>query len=270
MSTKHVTKQRKLADSSKEARLSDSEDPSHDQESSLAKPMQVEEKRLKVNSAKLWMDAVEAALTSSKNKDNPDTMNIVLATVKDGQPYARYHVHRGFVKDLQDLDTEYLYTTTDLRMPKVEQIESSASSPSGGAPGEYVFWMSGSGDQIRVRGYIHLYPCPFSKTSSVEALIPGLDWEAKREQEWAGLSSHLRASFQRPKPGSEWPEGKEYTFNERLEVGGEGEKEAYERFALVVFEPTICDRSQQNAKPPLRHCWTREDNGNWKESKLAP
>ena len=44
--------------------------------------------------------------------------NIVLATVKDGQPHARYHVHRGFVRDLAGLDTEYLYTTTDLRMPK--------------------------------------------------------------------------------------------------------------------------------------------------------
>jgi hypothetical protein len=46
------------------------------------------------------------------------SVNIVLATVKDGQPYARYHVHRGFVVDAQGLDTEYLYTTTDLEMPK--------------------------------------------------------------------------------------------------------------------------------------------------------
>lgn len=83
-------------------------------------------------------------------------VNIVLATVKDGQPYARYHIHRGFVADAQGLDTEYLYTTTDLEMPKgllptgsyshfhptdlnvtVDQIKASATS-GGGAPAEYL------------------------------------------------------------------------------------------------------------------------------------
>lgn len=51
----------------------------------------------------------------------------------------------------------------------------------------------------------------------------------KRQREWAGLSSHLRASFLRPKPGSVWPKGKKYEFKERLEVGAKGEAEAYKR-----------------------------------------
>jgi hypothetical protein len=46
--------------------------------------------------------------------------NIVLATASDGQPFARYHIHRGFVKDSMDEETGLLYTTTDMAMPKGE------------------------------------------------------------------------------------------------------------------------------------------------------
>lgn len=45
--------------------------------------------------------------------------NIVLATSSNGQPFARYHIHRGFVKDGDDQEVGLLYTTTDMTMPKV-------------------------------------------------------------------------------------------------------------------------------------------------------
>lgn len=45
--------------------------------------------------------------------------NIVLATVEGKQPRARYHVHRGFVKD-GEKDLPLLLTTTDKLMPKGE------------------------------------------------------------------------------------------------------------------------------------------------------
>lgn len=60
------------------------------------------------------------------------TENIVLATVDgQGQPYARYHVHRGFVQMEKGEAQPYLLTTTDLKMPKSES-GTSKSSPSWG------------------------------------------------------------------------------------------------------------------------------------------
>ncbi|KAL8292643.1 hypothetical protein RQP46_001255 [Phenoliferia psychrophenolica] len=152
------------------------------------------------------MRIISDTLSHSKNQDNPDTSNIVLSTVSE-----------------------------------VSQIESNPK-------GEYIFWTSGSGDQIRCRGFIHLFPSPSQSDSptSIETLLPGVDFEMKREKEWQGLGASLRASFLRPTPGSVWPKGKKYEFKERLEIGDEGESEAYERFALVVFECVVVDRSQTN------------------------
>lgn len=48
-----------------------------------------------------------------------DSENIVLATSSSGQPFARYHIHRGFVKDKNEKEVGLLYTTTDMAMPKV-------------------------------------------------------------------------------------------------------------------------------------------------------
>lgn len=155
----------------------------------------------------------------------------------------------------------------------------------------YLFWASGTGDQIRIRGNVHLYlPGKPASEQSVGALLPDLDWEAYRIKQWKALSSHLRASFLRPTPGSTWPKDKVEEFVERLEVGGEGEDKALERFSLVVFEPKVVDRSQQNvsarsspvrpcadqtldesqATPPYRDTWTKQEDGSWAEQKVAP
>lgn len=45
----------------------------------------------------------------------------MLATVQDGQPYARFHVHRGYLKDKQGTELPLLVSTTDAAMPKGKQ-----------------------------------------------------------------------------------------------------------------------------------------------------
>ncbi|SGY89745.1 BQ5605_C039g11766 [Microbotryum silenes-dioicae] len=201
--------------------------------------------------------------------------NIVVSTVKDGQPYARYHVFRGFVPSPgSKQDSELLLTTTDATMPKVDQIESSSNS-TGGAPSEIIFWTSPTGDQIRLRGLIYLYLPPSTRNSSdsrqpIQDRFPDFDFEALRQEQWKSLSGHLRASFLRPKPGSEWPKDKKYEFQERLGLGEEGEDEAMKRFSLVVFEPAVVDHAKENSQPPVRYVWTKQADGSWEETQVAP
>jgi len=209
------------------------------------------------------------------NKEFLDAKNIVLATASDGQPFARYHIHRGFVKDSKQEETGLLYTTTDMAMPKVSQILSSNTSR-GGSPCEYVFWTSPTGDMLRYRGLLHLLAPPTSSVQSpsltrLEALLPGFDWEAFRVRVWKKeMSAHLRATFLNPAPGSNWPEGGEEEMKEKLDVGDEGEERALERFAVLVVEPEVLDWSRTNEKPPVRQVFERDEAGNWLGRKVAP
>ncbi|KDE06237.1 hypothetical protein MVLG_03396 [Microbotryum lychnidis-dioicae p1A1 Lamole] len=222
-----------------------------------------------------WIERIHQVLNHEKNKDFLDAQNIVVSTVKDGQPYARYHVFRGFVPSPgSKQDSELLLTTTDATMPKVDQIESSSNS-TGGAPSEIIFWTSPTGDQIRLRGLIYLYLPPSTRNSSdsrqpIQDRFPDFDFEALRQEQWKSLSGHLRASFLRPKPGSEWPKDKKYEFQERLGLGEEGEDEAMKRFSLVVFEPAVVDHAKENSQPPVRYVWTKQADGSWEETQVAP
>ncbi|SCZ96503.1 BZ3500_MvSof-1268-A1-R1_Chr8-2g10242 [Microbotryum saponariae] len=220
-------------------------------------------------------DRPSRRLIGDLNSGTAHAENIVVSTVKDGQPYARYHVFRGFVPSPgSKQDSELLLTTTDAIMPKVDQIQSSSNS-TGGAPSEIIFWTSPTGDQIRLRGLIYLYLPPSTQNSSdsrqpIQERFPEFDFEALRQEQWKSLSGHLRASFLRPKPGSEWPKDKKFDFQERLGVGEEGEEEALKRFSLVVFEPTFVDHSEQNAQPPVRYVWTKQADGSWEDTQVAP
>lgn len=126
------------------------------------------------------------------------------------------------------------------------QIESSAVGDKAGSPAEYVFWMSPTGDQIRVQGLVHLYtPSSPAEEQSVSTLVPDFDWEAFRLEQWKELSGHLRATFLHKAPGE--PVDEEFEDGpEKLDTGAEGEDDALKRFCLVVMEPTKVDWSSQN------------------------
>lgn len=126
------------------------------------------------------------------------------------------------------------------------QIEASAKSKATGSPSEYVFWASPTGDQIRVRGLVHLYtPASPASEQSVASLLPDFDWEALRLEQWKGLSSHLRATFVHQAPGKPVSDDHEEEV-EKMEVGDKKEAAALDRFCLVIFEPKKVDWSQQN------------------------
>ncbi|KAK4053134.1 hypothetical protein OIV83_001869 [Microbotryomycetes sp. JL201] len=223
-----------------------------------------------------WMKVVNDALEHKDNKEDINTRNIVLATVQDGQPFARFHVHRGFVKDRSGEEHPLLVTTTDMAMPKVEQIKSSSAGPKKGSPGEYVFWMSPTGDQIRIRGQIHLYePTTPISSQSVSTLdvtsSKDFDWEEFRKDVWQNkMSGHLRASYLNTPPGKPVDEDFKEPSKERIDPDEQPEaEEALKRFALVIFDPTVVDWSQQNAKPPVRRTWTRVEKDTWKEQRVA-
>ena len=137
------------------------------------------------------------------------------------------------------------------RFPTVEQIRSSERE-GGGSPCEYLFWTSPTGDHVRLRGLLHLITpstpsSPFVPSPRLEALLPSHDWEGFRSSSWENeMSAHLRATFLNPPPGSDWPEGGEKELHERVEVGDEGEKEAKERFAVLVVEVEVVDWSETN------------------------
>lgn len=76
-------------------------------------------------------------------------------------------------------------------MQKVHHIEQSTSSIPGGAPFEAVYWTSGTGDQLRVRGRVHLFPS--TSAAPPTGLLPSAthSFEAERKKQFNNVRSSI-------------------------------------------------------------------------------
>jgi pyridoxamine 5'-phosphate oxidase len=176
-----------------------------------------------------------------------------------------------------------LLTTTDVRTPKVEQITQNSTV-------HIAWWIEGSQDQFRISGTASVVPAvshplykkfdPMQGLALVELTKEGIDWQEKRREVFNGMSSHMKASWCRPPPGSvmkggyeeakKWP-----TSIPKLgEAENEGDRKNQEialgNFALVLVEPYFVDWVQLGVVPNQRTTFTRVGKGEWVEEIVVP
>lgn len=206
-------------------------------------------------------------------KDNftADIVVYTLATVEDGMPRARTVVHRGFF--MHDPARPLLYTNTDVRTPKVQQLHASPAS-------EAVFYFPETHSQMRITARTHVLPAP-SHPWRVHFPAPHLsaggttpiDWDERRLHAFYAISPVRRASFASlAVPGTPL-DGEEEQTPLGTDAGTAEESQRLQRaldhFALVVLEPLAVDYLQLSS-PMRRSVWHRTDNGEWEESAVAP
>ncbi|GKZ23156.1 hypothetical protein AbraIFM66951_002093 [Aspergillus brasiliensis] len=170
--------------------------------------------------------------------------------------------HIGLNPDIYE--SEMIALTTDKRMEKVQELESS------GGVVEAVFWLREVGNQWRVRG---------------KGVIIGDDIQGEKEREARGFVERgLRrkenigkgdgdGSFKNPPPGtprSQQPENPELKLGQKVE--DLKDKVARENFRVVVIRPEEVERLDINdPSNPIRTRWTAvRDGEEWEEVDLWP
>lgn len=205
------------------------------------------------------------------------------------QPHVRSHIIRTFINaPNNDPALPVLVTTTDIRTPKVSQIVINPHV-------ELAWWIDGTKEQYRLSGKGYIVPKPggdlyqqflsasaaADRTSGIWALRmeEGFDWETKRVEIFKSLSSHMRASWCRPVPGSKLEGGEDEakkwpaTVDEPGPDAPEEEKRNWEtalgRFALIIVDPSFVDYVELGVVPNRRWKFWRTE-GRWEEEAVVP
>jgi pyridoxamine 5'-phosphate oxidase len=168
-----------------------------------------------------------------------------------------------------------LQTTTDIRSPKTDQIESRPESI------EVAWWLPKSNIQYRLTCTAYLLPHPFHPLWTgfpAWMLGPNVDWEHERLKAYDALPGVLRAKFCHPIPGSrlenpedanKWPK----ELPKRAEAADGKEKgqvdTALKNFAVLLLEPREVDVLELAPDPNLRTKYVKVDGG-WTEESVVP
>ncbi|KDN52920.1 hypothetical protein K437DRAFT_266126 [Tilletiaria anomala UBC 951] len=186
-----------------------------------------------------WKELITQTTVAHRTKEEGSVLYYVLSTVNLGpsiRPQARYVVHRGFVNEQRSKTTESgvepaqadygmntcLLTTTDIRSPKAQQILKQQQQE-GEAHVEIAWWMEKAQLQFRLACTAHLLPHADNEhymgfdgsklvppPASLSSKRPtSFDWAFERSRIFEKMSLGLLASFARPTPGSEHPNGNE-------------------------------------------------------------
>ncbi|AXA48085.1 pyridoxamine 5'-phosphate oxidase [Malassezia restricta] len=178
------------------------------------------------------------------------------------EPRVRYVIHRGFVNETNDPESECLIFTTDVRSGKASDI---AMRPS--APVEIAWYISQERIQFRIRGSAHVLSAPTHEwrlgfpAAQLEQRGTRLDWDQERERIWRTLSPKMRGSFFGPTPG------KPLTSSE-IQPPVESVENIPESFALVIIEPHHVD--MLDLKSAQRTLYERHTSGVWESQLVAP
>ncbi|OJJ76984.1 hypothetical protein ASPBRDRAFT_112346 [Aspergillus brasiliensis CBS 101740] len=193
--------------------------------------------------------------------------------------------HIGLNPDIYE--SEMIALTTDKRMEKVQELESS------GGVVEAVFWLREVGNQWRVRGKGVIIGDDIQGEKEREArgfVERGLrrkdttttgdgdgdgewNWDRQVDMYFANHSPGMRGSFKNPPPGtprSQQPENPELKLGQKVE--DLKDKVARENFRVVVIRPEEVERLDINdPSNPIRTRWTAvRDGEEWEEVDLWP
>ena len=218
-----------------------------------------------------------------------------LATIdKIPIPRVRSLVFRKFLVKQNKPSLPLLLTSTDIRTPKVAQLVTNPTA-------ELAWWIEAKQQQYRITADVYLVPnLEHSLRSNFEhalsgsqdgtglALFKDEDWESQRLQMFKNMSSHMKASWCRPVPGSplkggedeakNWPEVVEDPSedkdlpHEKYDELLRNWKMAVSNFALVVIDPIEVDFVDMGVVPNRRTRFFKssENNGLWSEEELVP
>ncbi|KAK7040224.1 hypothetical protein VNI00_010030 [Paramarasmius palmivorus] len=193
-------------------------------------------------------------------------------------PEVRSHIFREFVDGSSNARV-LLVTSTDTRTPKVKQILSNSRV-------QVHWYIEGTKQQWRISGIAKVFGSPEAKNARTwDGEDSETDWETKRLAIFKRLSSHMRASWCRPPPGSlltnpeeemkKWPsrvdipgEEPDDSDEEQKKKNKENWDTAFSRFALVVIDSTGVDYLDMGIVPNRRWRFRRED-GDWKETEIV-
>ncbi|GAQ42916.1 hypothetical protein AtubIFM56815_008566 [Aspergillus tubingensis] len=190
--------------------------------------------------------------------------------------------HIGLNPDIYE--SEMLALTTDKRMEKVKELESS------GGVVEAVFWLREVGNMWRVRGRACIIGDPRGDGDEKERVGRGFvekglrkvredregegwSWERQVDMYFANHSPGMRGTFKNPPPGtprSQDPGHPELKLGQKVE--DLKDKVARENFRVVVIRPEEVERLDVNdPSNPIRTRWTAvRDGEEWEEVDLWP
>ncbi|KAG2153566.1 pyridoxamine 5'-phosphate oxidase-domain-containing protein [Suillus bovinus] len=228
-----------------------------------------------------WHNALKLALQSEEGVKN--VFQLATTNANNTAPHVRSHIIRDHIIHPYFPSLPLLLTTTDIRTPKVTQIESNPNHRV-----EALFWIKATNEQFRVSGRAAIYPSPeLQENKGIEGVgevydafrSQGWDWERERQRQFDNVGAHMRASWCRPVPGSPM---ESYSDAEKWPVkvakpGEEGyDAKNYEQargnFALVLIDPIEVDYIELGVMPNRRTKFVKQDSGDerWKEVILVP
>jgi hypothetical protein len=209
-------------------------------------------------------------------------------------PHVRSLIFRKFLIKQSTPSLPLLLSTTDIRTPKVSQLVANPAA-------ELAWWIVGTQQQYRIIANVYPVPNPkhplcshfeqalsHAQDGTGLALFRDDDWESQRLQTFKSMSSHMKASWCRPIPGSplkggqeeakKWPETledpsehkdlPEEKYNELLQNWNQ----ALANFALVVIDPVEVDLVELGVVPNRRTRFFKPpgNHGIWHEEELVP
>jgi len=232
-----------------------------------------------------WKPIIEDAITKHKHSVVIQIATISVSQFGTSSPHVRSHIFRSFISPSSLPSRPFLLTTTDVRTPKIAQIDRNPNV-------EVAWWIPGTQEQFRIAGWATSIPSPTHP--SYDELGIGLghaigfsgfreenfDWEAKRKEVFNDMNGAMKASWCRPIPGSplkspddakSWPTelpklGEAKTDEERKNL-----EKALKNFALIVIEPSEVDYIELGVNPNrrTRFIWKGKE-AEWSEEMVVP
>ncbi|KAK7464365.1 hypothetical protein VKT23_006532 [Stygiomarasmius scandens] len=246
-----------------------------------------------MTTAPRWKTAISNALEKS-SKSNVIQLATIDANSTGPIPKVRSLIFRSFLTPSGSASQPLLLSSTDIRTQKVQQLNTNHKL-------ELAWWIEGTQEQFRVSGIGCVVPAredesyeiferfvqstrSGTSTSSggLAALVrENFDWEKKRVEVFKTMSSHMKASWCRPVPGSPLiggeDEAKKWPKTVEEPKDGDGDEEnrrnwetALRNFALVLVDPTEVDYVELGVIPNKRTKFWRTEEGQWEEMALVP
>ncbi|TFK24253.1 hypothetical protein FA15DRAFT_592657 [Coprinopsis marcescibilis] len=259
----------------------------------------------------IQMSTLDTSPTSPPNTSSPSPATTT-PTKPPPQVRVRSLIIRSFLTLPTHPSTPLLLSSTDIRTPKVSQITTTPQI-------ELAWWIDGTKQQFRITGRAVVVPSPTQtqayrqfqlvslpqKEKSGKGRGPGggeasrfgvasvqvgegggkaeegFDWEKKRVEVFKSMSSHMKATWCRPTPGTplsahggpdaakKWP----VKIEEPTESSSEEDKRNWEtalnNFALLVIEPSYVDFVDLGVVPNRRFEFVEVGEGKWEETELV-
>lgn len=189
-----------------------------------------------------WRSPLGRAL--HRNRSQPHSRYVQLATLADGRPSNRTVVFRGFYDG-----SNTLMFVTDTRSAKVADL-----SP--GAWGELCWYFTQTREQFRLAGAITLVTADTVHWGLIQA----------RQHRWEALSAASRQSFYWPPPGDLRAEDTAFA----IPAEAVAVSTPPPTFGLVLLQPDWVDHLELRGNPQTRTQYQRQTDGGWQVMAVNP